>query len=524
MKKILDFSIKACNCLALGFLLLPLSGVAKSSTIQHSPLQVIVNSNLDGPVQAEEVVTLREAIALVNGTLTLDKLSDRQRSHVTTLNNAPSQIKFNLPPQATTINLTEILPPLISPVIIDGTTQSGYSDTPVVTITPTSGKEVFRGFTVAVDNVTIRGLSLYGFTSLHGATASTPPADIFIAPLEESKSQPPKNVVIENNWLGVFPATAMVKGEEIDEKVTQSINPQAALHSSAFGVSVFNSLGTTIQHNHIGNHDGSAIITSIRAENLHILDNMIEGNGFAGMPDAIRLEGIVPQAQITANLIQNNAGSAVYLFKPSGSVKIQDNTITHNGQHLQRAAIYLMGNGHEVVNNKITEQSGPGVVVAAYPKSVGNRIQNNQFAHLAGLSIDLVTQQRVGVQDYQQGDGINPLANSFQRHRKTGNFGIDAPRFKSPEFFINPDKGTVTLDGVATPGAVVDIYRVTEDYGNNGPLNEAIATVNVGKDGSFAYVLGNIKPGERLSAIATHPQYGTSEPAENTVMRSLSSN
>ena len=523
MKKILDLSIKTSKCLALCFLLLPLSGVAKSSTIQHSPLQVIVNSNLDGSVKAEEVVTLREAIALVNGTLTLDKLSDRQRSQVTTLNNAPSQIKFNLPPQATTINLTEILPPLISPVIIDGTTQSGYSDTPVVTITPTSGKEVFRGFTVAVDNVTIRGLSLYGFTSLHGATASTPPADIFIALLETEKTQPPKNVVIENNYLGVFPATAMVKGEEVDEKGTQSI-PQAALHSSAFGVSVFNSLGTTIQHNHIANHDGSAIITSVRAENLQIKDNIIEGNGFAGMPDAIRLEGIVPQAQITANLIQNNAGSAVYLFKPEGSVKIHDNTITHNGQHLQRAAIYLMGNGHEVINNKITDQSGPGVVVAAYPESVGNRIQNNQFAHLAGLSIDLVTQQRVGVQDYQQGDGINPLANSFQRHRKTGNFGIDAPRFKSPEFFINPDKGTVTLDGVATPGAVVDIYRVTEDYGNNGPLNEAIATVSVGKDGSFSYVLGNIKAGERLSAIATHPQYGTSEPAENTVIRSLSSN
>ncbi len=523
MKIIFDLKIKIALC----FLLLPLSGVAVGHPDGKSisAIQVIVNSNLDGAVKAEEVLTLREAIALVNGTLTLDKLSDRQRSQVTTLNNTPSQIKFNLPPQATIINLTDVLPPLMSPVVIDGTTQPGYSDTPVVTITPTSGKEVFRGFTIAVDNVTIRGLNLYGFTSLHGATASTPPADIFIAPLEteKTKSQPPKNVVIENNWLGVFPATAMLKGEEVDEKVTHTAS-NSALHPSAFGVSVFNSLGTTIQHNHISNHDGSAIITSVRAENLHIIDNIIEGNGFAGMPDAIRLEGIVPQAQIAANVIQNNAGSAVYLFKPEGSVKIQDNTITHNGQHLQRAAIYLMGNGHEVVNNKITDQSGPGVVVAAYPESVGNRIQNNQFAHLAGLSIDLVTQQRVGVQDYQQGDGVNPIANSFQRHRKTGNFGIDAPRFKSPEFFINPDKGTVTLDGVATPGAVVDIYRVTEDYGNNGPLNQAIATVNVEKDGSFSYVLGNIEAGERLSAIATHPQYGTSEPAENTVIRSLSSN
>jgi hypothetical protein len=286
-------------------------------------------------------------------------------------------------------------------------------------------------------------------------------------------------------------------------------------------VYVFNSLGTTIQNNLIANHDGSAIITSVRAENLQIKQNVITGNGLAGMPDAIRLEGVISNAQVTANLIRDNAGSAVYLFKPNGSVKISNNTISQNGRQLQRAAIYLMGNNHQVVNNKISDQSGAGIVVAAYPQSRGNRIQNNQFAQLGGLSIDLVSQENVSVKDYQQGDGLNPVTDSYQRHRKTGNFGINAPRFLSSEFFLDQQKGTVTVDGIATPGSVVEIYRVSENTDNPGSLREAISTINVDANGRFSSTLGNLKAGERVSAIATHSEYGTSEPAVNAVVRSL---
>ncbi|WP_017317030.1 right-handed parallel beta-helix repeat-containing protein [Mastigocladopsis repens] len=487
-------------------------------------LRVVVNSNQDGAVQADDVVTLREAIAIVNGTLPVQQLSASEKTQVTPLNaNNASRIEFNLPQKQTTIRLVDVLPPLATPgLVIDGSTQPGYdaskSATPIVAITPATDKEVFRGFTVATDKITIRGLSIYGFTSRHGATASTPPADIFIgfAPYENrmgaSKmstpriSQPPQNVVIENNWLGIPPNASM-----------PSI-------TSAFGVSVFNGVNTTIRRNRIANHDGSGIITAVRAENLQIIQNIIQRNGFAGMPDAIRLEGIISNAQVTANLIQDNAGSAVYLFKPEGLVKIHRNNINRNGRQLQRAAIYLMGNNHEVLNNKITEQSGPGIVVAAYPQSKGNRIQNNQFAKLQGLSIDLVAQQNVGVKDYQQGDGANPITDSYQRRRKTGNFGIDAPRFLSPEFFIDQKKATVTFDGVATPGSVVQIYRVREDTDTQGPLNEVITTVNVDKTGRFSFTLGNLKAGERLSAIAIHPQYGTSEPAMNAVIRSIDGN
>ncbi|HBB32792.1 MAG TPA: cell envelope biogenesis protein OmpA, partial [Cyanobacteria bacterium UBA9273] len=150
-------------------------------------------------------------------------------------NNQQPTITFNLPPQETTIKLLSYLPAIASPgVLIDGTTQPGYEPLPVqssemaaptkpvVAITPAEGHEVWRGLTITADGVTIRGLSLYGFTTSHTQTAQTPPADIFIShplPPPDITNQkvpnsnhsfyetdiPPKDILIENNWLGISP-------------------------------------------------------------------------------------------------------------------------------------------------------------------------------------------------------------------------------------------------------------------------------------------------------------------------------
>ena len=402
-----------CLCLA-ETTLLPLVAIASPPLDINQPflhLKVVVNSDRDGAVQADNALTLREAIHIVNGTLPLEKLSDREKTQVQSLSsNAPSRIVFNLPPQQTTIRLNDTLPALATPgLVIDGTTQPGYVreqekklplssrlslapylqiPTPVVTITPEKDREIFRGLTVVADNVTIRGLSLYGFTSFHRDTATTPPADIFIvdrlSPSADVERQndlsvyehnnPSKGTLIEYNWLGLPPDAGKLST------------------TSAFGVSVFNGVNATIRRNRIANHDGSSIITSVKAENLQVTQNIIQNNGFAGMPDAIRLEGAINGANVSANLISGNAGSGVFLFKPEGAVQIRNNTIKSNGRRLERAAIYLMGNDHQVINNSISDQPGPGVVVTSYPKSDRNRIQGNEFDNLAGLAIDLVTQ------------------------------------------------------------------------------------------------------------------------------------
>ncbi len=564
------------SILMLTFSLLPINiavseipklGNAKAFKISQQPtppqgttpaLRVIVNSNQDGNVQPDNQITLREAIELVNGTLQVEQLSPAEKAFVQPATGG-TRIEFNLPAGATTIQLQRILPDLASPgLTIDGTTQPGYDATrsataeiaipvPVVAITPVANQEIFRGLTIVADGITVRGLSLYGFNASpvkqqlgnlliydgvpKPVTLTTPPGDIVIAhrfPPPDTKRQqppssnfpfydrdvPPKNVTIEDNWLGLT----------VDEKIPEE--------TSAFGVYVFNSQGTTIRRNRIYYHDGSAIITSVRGENTLVTQNIIVGNGLAGMPDALRFEGIITKSQITGNLICANDGAGVYLFKPDGDVLVQNNKITYNGRRLRRAAVYLMGSNHQVINNEIDNQTGPGVSVTSFPRNdigskspaMGNIIRDNKFAVLEGLSIDLISQRNLEVSDFQRGDGANPKRDSGNRRLDTGNGAINAPSFVTRAFA--PAGTGVTIQGKADPGSEVTIYKLSDyqrgkesvyDLGY-GALNVLLARASTDSKGNFNVQLGNLQAGDAISAIATDPKYGTSEPAVAAVI------
>ena len=519
------------------------TGLAQTTSLEGDPeraypaietFHLTVNSNQDGQIVADEKLSLREAIELTNGTLLLENLSDQERQQVT-LTPDHSTIAFDLPQDNTVIALEAPLPDLMQPdLVIDGTTQPGYDATksataeieipiPVIELTSAQNTEVLRGLTVVADNIVIRGLSLYGFTSEHRATTTTPPADIFIAhrlpppDISEqwvpsryfsfgSENVPPKGILIENNWLGIPPS------EDVPDV------------PSAFGVSIFNSKGVTVRHNRISYHDGSGIITGARAENSNIIENLVVNNGLAGMPDAIRFDGRVSNSVISGNLMCGNDGSGIFLFKPEGSVEISDNEIRFNGQRLRRAAVYLMGNDHQVINNHITNQRGPGVVVTAFSQggttnSQRNIIKDNVFNNIEGLSIDLNTRHHVGVQDFQRGDGPNPIRNSTHRRWETGNSAINSPQFLSPDFYWID--GKVVIQGKADPNSEVQLYQTIGGQGEYGPLNRPFATVMTDDDGNFVYETAALQVGDTLSATATDPTYGTSEPSLNTVVLAL---
>ena len=490
-----------------------------SATAQTTPssYQITVTSNQD-TVQPDDRITLREAIEITNGTLNYGQLSELEKAQIKP--NSNHSIQFNLPTNQTVIMLGRSLPDVIKPVTIDGTTQPGYdartrlfeqNETvrkPIVEITPATNTQILRGLTLTSDNITVRGLSLYGFSSIHGLTTSTPPADIFIShtnpppnisgqnpPAENSSfnNTPPKDIRIEQNWLGIKPDRTM---------------PDT---TSAFGISVFNGNNTIIANNWIANHDGSAIITSVNAENTKVIGNIITSNGLAGMPDAIRIEGNVNRSEITANHICGNDGSGIYLFKPEGSVTINDNTVIHNGRRLRRAAIYITGKNHEVSNNIIAHQTAAGVVVASNPVSTGNQIDLNQFSYLEGLSIDLNTNNNTDVSDWQKGDGLNPDRNSPNRRKDTGNAAVNAPVFSTRKLAVNE----TTVSGTADPGTTVELYRIKTKASDAGPLETSIAETKTDANGRFSITLDGLTDGDRISAIAHHPQYGTSEPAIN---------
>ncbi|MEO0540376.1 MAG: OmpA family protein [Cyanobacteria bacterium P01_A01_bin.105] len=517
---------------------LPLAGVvaaAQGAAAQADPevmapiVSVTVTSAADGLPQPDESLTLREAIEVVNGTLPLTALSAAEQALVAPSSGA-SDIRFNLAGN-TTIELETELSPISAPgVTVDGTTQPGYGEIPsvsmvtpipqpVVALVPADGQEVYRGLTIVADNVTVRGLAFQGFSSEHRSTQTTPPADIFITHLAppkdadddeptwqalyfEDEDEAPQGVVIEDNWLGL---------------VGDDTFPDAG-DMSAFGVFVFNGVDTVVQRNLIKYHEGSGIITGARAKNLIVTENTLVANGVAGMPDAIRLDGDIDGAEIYGNLMCGSDGSGVFMFKPSGSARIYSNDIRFNGRRLRRSAVYLMGNGHEVTDNFIGYQPGPGVSVTAYPRSRQNVIRNNQFVGLDGLTIDLGANDDTGVYDFQRTDGPNPPRNSVNRRKDTANAAINAPQFDAYTFPMTG--GETVLTGMADPGSEIDVYTIVDRQGAYGSLNEYVTTVSVDEEGRFSVPV-SAPEGTIFSAIATDARYGTSEPSAITALGML---
>jgi outer membrane protein OmpA-like peptidoglycan-associated protein len=511
------------------------SGQTVTATAKASfkSYRVLVNSDRD-TINPDQTLTLREAISLVNNTLAVSDLSAAEQKQVEVIKQPNSRIEFELPAPVK-IELSETLPPLLSPgLVIDGTTHPDYDakkiatveipiPIPVVSLTAAEGKNIFRGLTISGDRITVKGLSIYGFSQPNQPTDTTPGADIVIGsrlPVTDDISaslpdHPPQDVEIIDNWLGLPP----------DESIAEI--------PSSFGIWLFDGVNTKIQRNRIYHHGGSAILTSVTAEKSKIKENIIVGNGLQGMPHAIYLEGQIQDSQIADNLICGNDGSGVYLFKPEGNLTINHNTIKFNGRRVPSAAVYLIGNEHKVTNNQISWQTGTGVTVTAYPQSDRNLITNNTFSDLEGLSIDLNTRDRDGRVFYQLGDGVNPPRDSRNRKRDTANKSINAPEFLSEDFYLID--GKVNIDGVADPGATVTLYRVklgiprdikeqsplASQSDNYGPLSEPLTEVIADRDGKFSFTFNNLTPGTIVSAIATKPDYGTSEPAFNATIHSL---
>ena len=507
--------------------LIPWGKALAQSDLQS--FKVVVNSDRD-TIEPDAELTLREAISLVNNTLPYSKLSSVEQQQVEAITNS-SRIEFNLPSPAV-IELQDTLPPLVTPgLVIDGTSHPDYDSNssatveipipiPVVSLTAHKGKNVFRGLTIAGDRITVKGLSIYGFSRPNSPTDTTPGADIVISSslpiadeeLKPLSDKPPQDAVIIDNWLGLPP------DESLDTV------------PSSFGIWLFEGINTKIQRNRIYYHGGSAILTSKQARKTQIIENIIVGNGLRGMPHAIYLEGQIEDTAIADNLLCGNDGSGIYLFKPEGKITVTDNEIKFNGRRVPSAGIFLIGSDHQILNNDISNQQGTGVTVAAYPKSDRNIITNNSFNDLAGLSIDLNTRRHTNKPFFKLGDGVNPPRNSPNRKRDTANRAIDAPQFLSENFYLID--GKVRIDGFADPNAKITLYRVQTSLpnptvplasysSNHGALSTPLFDTVTDEEGRFSFALDNLEPGTIISAIATKPDYGTSEPAFNAVITAL---
>lgn len=515
-----SFSVLSRRCWSVWLLLLlglPQGVLAEESDAFYG---VLVNGAMDGEILPDDVLTLREALTFLNGDLLLTDLSGVERGQVQVFTTGDRHsIRFDLPMGQRDVQVAGLLPPLRrDKVIIDGfmVEQEDHGNTiPGISLSPMAGVQVPRGLTISADDVTIQGMAIHGFhQDAVDLVANSMSADIWVGQaqflphpvdrltLPEDYAQAiPQNTVIRDNWLGLT----------LDGRPGES--------QSDFGVWLHQAMGFVIERNRIYDHGSDAIVTGAAATAGLIVENQIVHNGLTGLADGIRLEGNVAGTAIERNLICGNGGSGIYFYRTQGATTIANNHIQANGDRMAKAAVFLMGSDHLVQNNVIREQNGAGVAIAAYPESHRNQIVGNVFADLQGLSIDLISQNNVGIQEVQVADGHNPPRNTPNRRKETANGAINAPRFLSAQFY--PINGVVYLDGIADPGADIMLYQVAEEGSDYGSLNKIVVQTTADEAGQFSFRFDEFTPGAVYTAIAHLPDFGTSEPAANASIQLL---
>ncbi|HWR64898.1 MAG TPA: choice-of-anchor Q domain-containing protein [Bellilinea sp.] len=154
-----------------------IGAVEEQAPLQRSPY--VVNAGGDGNDGRCDFLncTLREAVVAANGAA----------------NGAvPDRIHFNLPGTGPfVLGLTSALPTLSDPVIVDGTTQSGFSGTPLIVLQGSQAGSTVNGLTLATNASQINSLAITGFGS-SGIVVSSGQGNSFLG-----------NQIFDNGGLGI---------------------------------------------------------------------------------------------------------------------------------------------------------------------------------------------------------------------------------------------------------------------------------------------------------------------------------
>ena len=281
-------------------------------------------------------------------------------------------ITFALPTDVV-ITPTAPLPTITDAVVIDGTTQPGYSGTPIVELNGSAAGAGVHGLLITAGNSIVRGLVIRNFAGagirLQGGTNSS----------------------ILGNYIGVRSSGAAGNG---------------------IGISIFESTTNTIGGTGAGNViSGNATVGVFVAgtNGLNAGSNVIRNNIIGLMPDGSTAApngsgGVAVEARDTfvggtpdlRNVISGNRGSGVRLMVAAGS-KVQGNYIGTNA-----AGTAAVGNLHgvtieqnssiDVSGNVLSGNAGHGVNLficstAAGAICIGNTISANRIGIAAAANI-----------------------------------------------------------------------------------------------------------------------------------------
>jgi hypothetical protein len=360
--------------------------------------------------------------------------------------NTPDMIVFDIGSGGVQTIVTSSLPAIYDPVIIDGTTQPGYSGVPIVVV---NGSHTAIAFSITGGNTTIRGLVIEDFSygirmdnfganlieanyvgtdvtgsldraggaqgvsmrfNSHGNTVR----NNLISGFAEGITVQTSENTIGDNFVGTdatgqfaIPNTIGIRilddGQSIGTPVTSNlvsgnlVSGNSNIHFFIHG----NANGNLFTENLVGTDlTGTLVLGNTNVAGFRIilaLDNTFEGNVVGGISRGFWLSG----AQGT-RIVENFIGTDV-----SGEIDLgNDYAITiQNGPD----------SNTEIVSNVIAYNQYAGVMIhngTAAAGNSGNRIQANSIYSNSGLGIDLTGS--IGVTPNDDGDpdtGPNNLQN-----------------------------------------------------------------------------------------------------------------
>lgn len=348
-------------------------------------------------------------------------------------------IKFDLPAGETTITPGLPLPAVTAQTLIDGTTQPGYSGTPIVWIEATSTSSGSNGLTLNANNSGVEGLAITGFFG--GAGVAMEGSSDFVSAdylgIDPSGGAPSGTITAEANQYGAsadgINATisgnvlsnneyglqitadgAVVTGNDVgtDPTGTQSRgNNFAGINLTDAGDVTIG--GTTAAARNIvsGNFGDGIDLTDSGAGDVILgnyigLDasgktavpilNSLPGNGGDGITISASTDGATTAATIggtgagDANVISSNQADGILIEGASGNI-IEGNLVgtdksgesaigsQGNGIDLEGGASNTTIGGSGSAGNLVSGNAGDGIYFGTESTTTGNVIAGNKI-------------------------------------------------------------------------------------------------------------------------------------------------
>lgn len=351
----------------LAIVVLATLGVARDAALADST-SFTVNSNADpgnGVCDANEC-TLREALAAANASL------------------GPDRITFAVGTGAITIAPRTALPRVTDPVDIDGTTQPGYTDRPIVELSGRLGPRNVHGLEIAAGPTTVRGLVINRF-----GTVAPGAMGILV------RGSQAVGIQVKGNYLGTDVTGTVALPNGVGVAVVEGSN-------TVIG-------GTTPADRNVisGNqYEGVRFQTALATSNVVVgnyIGTDVSGTKPLGSFDGVRVKGS-PNNVIGG--VEPGAGNVI-----SGNhygLRLNENA---RGNRILGNLIGLGAAGTSAVPNTtagLWTKSTPQLTVGGTSPGAGNVISGN------GIGIDLGTRDAV-VQGNRIGtdvSGVAPVPNT----------------------------------------------------------------------------------------------------------------